>query len=44
MNFLDIAEDNTNIYSHDENPKKKIPYKIVDYTLNKKKLKKKIKN
>jgi hypothetical protein len=36
---LDIAEDDTDIYSDDENPKeKKTANKIVDYTLGKKKL------
>jgi hypothetical protein len=33
-----IEEDNTDIYFDNENPKKKIPNKIVDYILGKKKL------
>jgi hypothetical protein len=36
---LDIAEDDTDIYSDDENPKvKKLAYKIIDYALGNKKL------
>jgi hypothetical protein len=36
---LDIPEEDTEIYSDDENPEgKKIANKIVDYTLSKKKL------
>jgi hypothetical protein len=39
MDFLDITENDTDIYSDDENPKeKKIPNKIIDYSLEKRKL------
>jgi hypothetical protein len=43
---FDIADDDTNIYSDDKNPKvKKIANKIMDYTLDKKKpIKKKLKD
>jgi hypothetical protein len=38
-NPLDIAENDTDIYSDDENPKvKKVANKIIDYTLKNKKL------